>query len=406
MLGFDTLTGSFSETFRLLFISAPFWLPIFLFAFAWILWRRYLEVDYISKMEWILLEVKLPLDILKSPLAMEVVLTALFQSNPGNPYERWFQGRVTRWSSLEIVSHEGDVRFYIRILAGFKNLVESRIYSQYPGVEIHEVEDYVGEIEYNGPGGEWDVWGIQYGLKKPDAYPIKTYIDYELDRQTFREEQEAAKVDPLVSLIEFFSTIGNGERLWLQILIRASKKEFRVANTWFGTQDWRGEAKELIAKLREEGKTDAVKALERSISKHGFDVGIRSMYIAKSEIFDMGKTGGLRVAFEPFNSEFLNGFKRQDGTDSEVPFENMNWDFSGGPLEWKFERTWKAKKRTFEAYRSRSWFYQPYKNRRPPFILNTEELATIYHFPGRVLETPSFVRVTTKKSVPPVNLPI
>jgi len=406
MLNAGSFFDAFPETLRLLVATAPYWIPVFLFVFAWMLWRRYLEIDYISKMEWIVLEVKLPLDILKSPLAMEVVLTALFQSNPGNPYERWFQGRVTRWSSLEIVSHEGDVRFYIRILAGFKNLVESRIYSQYPGVEVKEVEDYVGEVEYNGPDGEWNVWGIQYKLKKPDAYPIKTYVDYELDRQTFREEQEAAKVDPLVSIIEFFSTIGRGEQLWLQILVRASKKEFRVPNTWFGKQDWRGEGKELIAKLREEGKTDIVKALERSISKHGFDVGIRAMYVAKSDVFSMGRTNGLRVAFEPFNSEVYNAFGRVDGTDSEEPFKNINWDFSGGILEWKFERTHKAKKRTFDAYCARSWFYQPYKNRRAPFILNTEELATIYHFPGRVLETPSFVRVGTKKSVPPVNLPI
>lgn len=370
------------------------------------LWRRYLEMDYVSKMDWILLEVKLPLDILKSPLAMEVVLTAMFQTNPGNPYERWLHGRVTRWFSLEIVSFGGDVRFFIRTIGQYKNLIESRIYSQYPGVEIHEVSDYVGEVEYHGNGSEWNVWGIQYELSRPDPYPIKTYIDYELERQTFREEQEAAKTDPLVSIVEFFSNIGKDERLWLQILIRASKKKFRDPNTWFGTRDWRGEAKDIIANAQEEGKMDEVKALERSVSKHGFDVGIRSLYAAKSEVFDMGRTVDLRAAFEPFNSATLNGFKRVDGTDNEAPFDNINWDFSGSPLEWKFIRTEKMKIRTFEAYCARAWFYQPYKNRRPPFVLNTEELATIYHFPGRVLETPSFTRIATKKSVPPVNLPI
>jgi hypothetical protein len=46
----------------------------------------------------------------------------------------------------------------------------------------------------------------------------------------------------------------------------------------------------------------------------------------------------------------------------------------------------------------------PYQ--RTPFVLNTEELATIYHFPGRVAETPTFGRIEAKKGEPPSNLPI
>jgi len=41
-----------------------------------------------------------------------------------------------------------------------------------------------------------------------------------------------------------------------------------------------------------------------------------------------------------------------------------------------------------------------------PFIMNTEELATIYHFPGEVSKTPSLSRISAKKAEPPTNLPI
>ncbi len=46
-------------------------------------------------------------------------------------------------TALEIVSLEGVIHFYLRCESKFKPRVEAAIYSQYPNVEIIEVEDYV-----------------------------------------------------------------------------------------------------------------------------------------------------------------------------------------------------------------------------------------------------------------------
>jgi hypothetical protein len=40
------------------------------------------------------------------------------------------------------------------------------------------------------------------------------------------------------------------------------------------------------------------------------------------------------------------------------------------------------------------------------FALSNEELASLYHFPGIVSETPSFKRIESKIAKPPSNLPI
>jgi hypothetical protein len=45
-------------------------------------------------------------------------------------------------------------------------------------------------------------------------------------------------------------------------------------------------------------------------------------------------------------------------------------------------------------------------NKPKLFVLSTEELATIFHFPGMVSEAPSFKRVESKIAKPPSNLPI
>ena len=40
------------------------------------------------------------------------------------------------------------------------------------------------------------------------------------------------------------------------------------------------------------------------------------------------------------------------------------------------------------------------------FVLNTEELATIFHFPGQIIKVPGLERVESKEASPPTNLPI
>jgi len=42
---------------------------------------------------------------------------------------------------------------------------------------------------------------------------------------------------------------------------------------------------------------------------------------------------------------------------------------------------------------------------RKQVILNTEELATVYHIPSIMLEVPTLTRIAAKKVEPPAGLP-
>jgi hypothetical protein len=61
-------------------------------------------------------------------------------------------------------------------------------------------------------------------------------------------------------------------------------------------------------------------------------------------------------------------------------------------------------KLALEAYKRRAYFYEPYVEKY--FVLNSEELATIFHFPGQVAAAPTLYRVPSKKGQAPSNLPI
>lgn len=193
-----------------------------------------------------------------------------------------------------------------------------------------------------------------------------------------------------------------GEQVWFQILVQATKKRFSKKSSLFGKQDWKAQANEIVSSLKgTEGKfgdltigeQNAIGSLQRSISKIGLDCGIRAVYLAKKDVFSPLNIGALIGTMKQFSSENSNSFAPQNPTKINFPWE----DYRG-------KRLAKKKEGIFDAFRYRSYFYSPFKEK--PFVLNTEELATIYHFPPRAAEPPGFARIESHKSQPPANLPI
>ena len=382
------------------------WMPIFFGYIFWRMWVRYIRALYISEQETMVLEIKIPKEISKSPAAMELALGAFHQSfGEGNLFEIYWSGSVRPWFSLEIASFGGEIHFYIWTPKRYKDAIEAYIYAQYPSVEIVETPDYTARI--SNDQSKYKFWGTEYALTKPDPYPIKTYVDYGLDR----DPKEEFKIDPLSAVLEYMGGMKPEEEMWLQILIRVHKKEKHKPGTWFEKADWTAEAKREIEKIVKEGafkteenknptfitlskgQQDVVAALERNISKLPFDVGIRSMYITTGK-FNIINVFSMIGLLRPFHSNTLNGFKLQNPTGTRgYPWEDF-----------RNIRTTRMRKRMFDAYIRRSYFHPPYH--RKPFVLSNEELATIYHFPGQAVSTPSFGRIESRKAEPPTNLPV
>lgn len=407
------------RNFELLFFIAPAWVPVLLAKFAWERWVQMRRRAFNAKQNYVLLELRMPRDTRKSPLAMEGIFSNL-HLGPGESswYKLYWNGSVRPWWSFEIVSLGGRVHFYIWTREVYRRLIESSFYAQYPGVEIVEAVDYSLLTE---PGhAPWSGFACEYKHSKADPYPIKTYVDFGLDKQPMPKPEEQS--DPLAQVLETMGAIGPNEQMWIQILIRESKGEKYAGkiNAKGDKYTWKDEAKELIESIRAgavrkvkkvdkatgatyeedgfpnptKGEQEVINAIERNIAKLPFDVGMRGIYMAKEGNFHGVMPGALGYIWKPFNSETLNSIK---WTKWHVSFNDYPWEDPHG------HHHAHAMHSALDYYRRRSFFHAPYIG--DWMVLSTEELATIFHVPSGGVTTPSLPRIQSSTASAPSNLP-
>lgn len=424
ILNFCFLLLDWRQTFQnWLFVGffAPLWAPVLFGRFAFLRFVQANKAEAIAKQKTVLLELRMPRDTQKTPLAMEAILSSLHMgSGEGTWYKKWVQGGTRPWFSLEIASIGGRVRFFVWTRENLRRGIESMFYAQYPGMEIIEAEDYSRLI--NPAGHDYEMFGDDITHTKPDAFPIKTYVDYKLDQPGAKPEEQ---IDPLTQLIEFLGSIGPEEQIWFQMVIRMTKGEKYAGKKTADGKDftWREEAMELIEKIRKDtsrktqyvdpvtgkmtetegfpsptkGQSDTMAAIERNISKQGFDVGMRVLYTAPKKSYEGGKVISFLISgmFKPFANESFNGFKPVGEFDTR--FNDYPWEDRGGHLKHHLHLE------LVDVYRRRAFFHEPYVGHW--MTMSTEEIATLFHVPSSSTATPGLPRIQSTTGGAPSNLP-
>lgn len=423
-----------------------FFLPIILvfpFKSLYLWWIRW-DVWY-KKHKWILLEIKPPKEILKPFRAMENVFSMIWGIYDGaNWRERWCEGELTKgpfWLSFEIASIGGKIHFFMRILKEWRDLAESTIYSQYPEAEISIVEDYTKYVPKDVPNKEWDLYSEDYSLMRDDVYPIKTYSMFFEERPEVIKEEK--RIDPLDSLMEAMAKLKPAEQLWFQIvaapitngdipwITRGKKLANKIAKrpAEAKPKPMLQEATEILITgppipppKKEEvliapelrmtpGEREILKGVENKISKQGFKTWIRALYLYKrEEPYNRGNYKIIRSYFNQFMTENLNSFVFWGPARTRIHY----W--------FKSRRLYLRKRKQFRNYIERlpSLFPRtmdgvplfPFglaprgPGIRGTIILNSEELASIFHFPAKITAlAPAITPIEAKKGGPPPGLP-
>ncbi|MFH0854152.1 MAG: hypothetical protein V1891_01535 [bacterium] len=409
------------------------WVPIvFVIIWGlWLMWMKFIQDEYVSKIKFILLAIDVPKDNLQTPKAVEQIFAHLAgaHSTP-NLIEKYWDGYVQAWFSLEIVSIDGYAQFLIYAPEAFRDLTEAAIYAQYPDAEITEIEDYADKVPQKYPNEEWDLFGTELILVKSECYPIRTYPEFE------HAVSEDIFKDPMSAILEMMSTLGKGEQAWIQIIIKPIGQEWikkcekevkkiikeevapakkgpleaifgGIIGGLHGIADSFGEAVFGIAGAESsekkekdqynivqnltEGDREVVASIQRKAAKIGYETKIRLVYSGKKEVFKKQRGfNGIFGAIKQFNTNDKNSIKPE----LKKVITRVNYFFK----KWIPDA---RKTKLVNAYRKRSMSDGTSKIS----VFNIEELATLWHFPMSHVKAPLIKKTEVKKVEPPFNLP-
>jgi len=428
--------------FALLFMFQYYGWVLFVVMIMFALWREYVEEiqgQFVRNTEWVFLHILVPKENKASTLAVENIFAqmhALHRSLTWN--ERFMEGKFQLWYSLEIISLGGKVSFVLRVPKRSQHLVESAFFSQYPSAEIHEISDYMDNFKLNvyDNNNEYDFFGTEWKMSQDSVIPMKTYLDFE--HPSFEEKI----VDPLTNLIETMERVKPHEFLSLQILIQPIQNDEWEQRAISKIKELTGEEVphkasfirfllipfEAFAKLSyketlighkapepenkprnnwlnmSEGEKQRVTLIEKKLNKACYNTKIRLMYIAPKDQYDKGRRFELIGALRHFSPGGGAGIHNTLKTDQRI-WTKVDPYFSQGLEGPALDRIIKYRK---------YWFLRGYKNRSiyigsPKFLLSTEEIATLFHFPITFEGTiaPAQVQsVPSKTARPPADLPV
>ncbi|OGH69925.1 MAG: hypothetical protein A2754_02865 [Candidatus Magasanikbacteria bacterium RIFCSPHIGHO2_01_FULL_47_8] len=385
------------------------------------LWVEYRQkTKFMAKWQWVLLAVDVPALFIQTPKAVEQIFAHLSGASVScNIPEKFWRGKKQKWFSFEIVSIEGYIQFLVRTEIEYRDLVEAAIYAQYTEAEITEVEEYVDSIPDKYPTNEYDIFGVEFQLAQNEAFPIRTYPSFE-----YKMGKDASVLsDPMAALLENFTRIGHGEDLWMHLLIeptgnawkekgiavvkelmgqKADKKSSILSSILSFPQSFLGELLGALSgpsegapeekKERKEltpGMRSTVEAVEEKIAKIGFKSKLRVLYAARKEVYNPSHCiDGFIGAVNQFHMMNRNAL---------VPYAVTLARYDG-----KKKKTTRLKNTFIKTFKKRKMRWKKSNG----YILNIEELATIWHFPLPFVKTPLLQKAGYKRAEPPSGLPV
>ncbi len=276
-----------------------------------------------------------------------------------------------------------SISFYLAVPKQSTDFAMRQIQGLFPTAKVEEVPDY------NIFGHNSEASSAYLTLGSSYILPLRTYKEAEVD--TFA---------PIISTFSKLREIGEGASL--QIVMKPAEEATKGLVVYaidrikkgdslkkalkFGSSSLADFIKEFFKEVKkivfpevkeEKDKVvddDAIKALQAKISKQLFKVNVR--IVTSAEVLDLAEDILLSIAgsFSQFGAPVRNDLKL-------VKVDRRN--FKRSLLDFSFRN------------------YNP----RQEMVLNTEEVASLFHLPTYSTDVPRISWVRTKEAPPPENLP-
>ncbi len=324
-------------------------------------------------------------DVTEENISKAQVLYGIIASTVQKGFKSKFYGQ--RHFAFEIIGSKGFVHFYAAVPVALVDVVKQAVISSYPTAQLEEVAEH---NIFSPVGRLAGTIGGELTLKKEFAYPIATY--------------QEIKRDALQSILNALSTLDKEDGAGIQILMRPANPEWRktaqdiASKKRKGKEDkkgatkalwWAGQLATAVAKppedksgeKKEEKKNDLsgldqqiLDAVDDKTRYPGYEVLIR--VVASSNISQKAHSilNNIVAAFALFDAPGKNGFKYTAAKDMDS---------------------------FITAFILR--FFPQESNQN---ILNSVELATLFHFPDQKnIPTAQLERQASKQVDAPRNIP-
>lgn len=324
-------------------------------------------------------------DVTDETISKAQIVYNIIASTVQKGFKSKFYGQ--RHFSFEIVGVRGFVYFYAAVPVALVEVVQQAVTSAYPTARLEEVAEH---NIFSPVGRSTGTMGGELTLKEDSAFPIATY--------------QELKRDTLQSLLNALSTLDKEDGAGVQILMRPASPVWRknalakadrkrkgedtkkgggkIVSGWFRELVWapikppQDKEKDKKPEDKQISGTNQsiVDAIEEKARHPAYEVLIR--VVASSNISQRAQsiTNNLVASFALYDAPGRNGFKY-------TPAKDVDSFITGYILR----------------------FFPPENNKT---VLNSVELATLFHFPSQSnIPTTQLERQASKQVDGPRNIP-
>ncbi len=318
-------------------------------AYGLVIWWRHKDREKQS-LEYVLLQITMPANNEIKIDAAEQMFASLSSLKKGG-FLKFL--KLQPHFTLEIIAKNEDIRFYASVHKKIRDMFEKQLNAAYPSAEILEVPEY-NIFTTNGR-----VAFAELEMKDSVFRPLTNYRDL--------------PTDPLSAITSAMARLAEGESAAIQIVVSPADGKWRSLGKSFISKTKKNESDPQKANFKVDGKT--LEAIENKISKPGFETTIRLVVCSSSVEAAQAHLGNLKSAFSQFSSDH-----NRLGT-------RKVWIKSAFMIDF--------------IYRYQSAIRPGAKQT----ILSSEELATVFHFPNKFVETPHIHWIYSRRAPAPPDIP-
>jgi len=300
-------------------------------------------------------------------------------------FTAWLLGRNDHFA-FEIVASRNKIAFYAAAPKSLARYLEQQITAHYPEAVVEEIEDY------NAFGMNGQIASAYLKTRKSFVLPLRTY--------------QKIEVDPLNSLINIMSKLDKDESIAVQYVVRSA----------YGR--WHRKVRRIVRRIQEKNSVragirtaaiwrrvffeigDIFGAIFESNNKNKKEHQVKHLSAVEEETLKSIEQKNLRAGLDVNLRMIVSSASKERSASYLENVASVFTEFNNYSYGNTFSRAIKKN----QDRQIKDFIHRRFREDRS-FLLNTEELTSVFHLPLKHVETPNILWLTAKNAPAPADVP-